>query len=157
MLQFLLKKLPKELVAEIALFEGRIFRAYLCDYVSEVYSGVYMSYFGRRYSLKCITMEFKRFHTLLSPLPFFAAWSTIFRAKFPQVVKIRKPHKFMRPHVGIIPEKRLLRERKAMEFRLEYMFPSPSRTHIEIPFVRAHLINRMTNDMVIRQHILANS
>ena len=156
MYQFLLTKLPKVLVAEIALFEGRIFRAYLCDYVSEVYSGVYMSYFGRRYSLKC-TMEFRRFHTLLSPLPFFAAWSTIFRAKFPQVIKIRKSHKFMRPYVGIIPEKRLIRERKAMEVRLEYMFPSPSRTHIELPFVRSHLINRMNNEMIIRQHILENS
>ena len=144
MFHFLLAKLPKELVVEIALFEGRIFLAYLCDYVSEVYSGVYMSYFGRRYSLKYITEEFTTYHSLLSPLPFFSAWSTIFRAKFPEVVKSRKPHKFMRPFVGIIPKNVLLRERKALESRIDYLFPPPCKTHIEIPFVRSHIVHRLT-------------
>ena len=103
-----------------------------------------MSYFGRRYSLKYITEEFTTYHSLLSPLPFFSAWSTIFRAKFPEVVKSRKPHKFMRPFVGIIPKNVLLRERKALESRIDYLFPPPCKTHIEIPFVRSHIVHRLT-------------
>jgi hypothetical protein len=143
MFQFLLKKLPRDIVVEIALFEGRIFRAYLCEYISELYSGVYMSYFGKRYCLKNITSEFRNYHGLLSPLPFFAAWCTIFRNRFPQTVKVRKPRKFMKPFNDIIPKNILIRERLKMEQRLEYMFPTPTKSHPESAFVRYHLRNRL--------------
>ena len=46
------KLFPETIVIEIALFEGRVFRAYLRDYIGEVYSKVYKKDFGSRYSLK---------------------------------------------------------------------------------------------------------
>ena len=52
MLHFLLAKIPAELVCEIALFDGRIIRAHLRDYISEVYAHEYQSYFGYRYTLR---------------------------------------------------------------------------------------------------------
>ena len=55
MLHFLQADLPKEIVELIALFEGRVLVAYLRDYVSQVYSRVYKSYFGYKFSLKYIT------------------------------------------------------------------------------------------------------
>ena len=123
MLQFLCEILPKEIVCEIALFEGRIMRAYLCDYISEVYSGVYKSYFGYRYCLKHITTGYNRYHPDLCPLRFFVAWSTRYRSIFPTSVKKRKPHKFMRGLFGIIPNARLVRERKKLEDKVGHMFP----------------------------------
>ena len=124
-MKILYDRLPEDLVIEIALFEGTIFRAYLCDYISEIYSDVYKSYFGKEYSLKNITEKYTQCHSLISPLPFFSAWSTMYRARFPEVIKIRMPHKFMRPYVGIIPKSVLVRERESMEARLQYLFPPP--------------------------------
>lgn len=46
MFKFLLEHLPKEIVCEIVLFEGRVFRAYLRDYISEVYTDVYKRQFS---------------------------------------------------------------------------------------------------------------
>ena len=51
MLLFLRDRLPACVCAEIALFDGRVFRAYLREYISEVYSPVYKRYFGHRHSL----------------------------------------------------------------------------------------------------------
>ena len=50
MLFFLLEKLPACIVAEIALFEGRVLHAYLRNYVSQIYARVYKRYFGYRYT-----------------------------------------------------------------------------------------------------------
>ena len=49
------------------------------------------------------------------PLEFFSAWSTQYRVRFPENVKRRKPHKFMRPYYGIIPKSVLNRERVKLE------------------------------------------
>ena len=75
MLLFLRDRLPASLLAEIALFDGRVFRAYLREYISEVYSPVYKRYFGQRHSLKYVTGGFHSCD-LLASLPFYAAWST---------------------------------------------------------------------------------
>ena len=121
MLLFLRDRLPACVCAEIALFDGRIFRAYLREYISEVYSPVYKRYFGQRHSLKYITGGF---HTcdLLGSLPFYAAWSTKIRVKYPEALKRRKPRKYMLPYHGIIPHARLVKERQKLESRLEQYF-----------------------------------
>ena len=115
MLHFLHSKLPKELVCEIALFEGRILRAFICDYVGQLYSGIYKKHFGSRYCLKYITREPIYTGRTMYPIEFFSAWSTMYRKRFPGLVKKRKPHKFMRSYYGIIPETVLNRERVKIE------------------------------------------
>ncbi len=105
MLLFLRDRLPASLLVEIALFDGRVFRAYLREYISEVYSPVYKRYFGHRHSLKYITGGFHN-HDLLSSLPFYAAWSTKIRAKYPEVLKLRKSRKHMLLYRGVIPTAR---------------------------------------------------
>ena len=120
----LLDKLPRELIIEIALFEGRVLRAYLRDYVCQLYARVYKNYFGYRYTLKVICgggtdpgYQFNR-----SALPFYTAWSTMWRRAHPESVKKRKPRSHMRPFVGIVPPKRLVEERKKIEKRLSRYF-----------------------------------
>jgi len=115
MLLFLLDRLPKEILVEIAIFDGRITRAYLRDYVGQLYSKHYKSYFGYRHSLKYISGS-------LISLPFYSAWSTVIRAKHPEFVKDRFPHAFMRPYLGIVPEVRLRKERLRIEANLEHFF-----------------------------------
>ncbi len=88
MLLFLRDRLPASLICEIALFDGRIFRAYLRGYIREVYSNVYKTYFGARHSLKFITGGFHGCD-LLASVPFYAAWSTKIRIKYPEVLKLR--------------------------------------------------------------------
>lgn len=124
MLQFLYEILPKELVTEIAIFEGRVFRAYLRDYISEVYSSAYKKYFGYTHSLKFITGGFAAFDQMDS-MPFYTAWSTRLRGKYPQSLKRRKPHAHMRPYVGIIPIRQLVKEREAMEATMSCYFTEP--------------------------------
>jgi len=119
MLHFLHSKLPKELVCEIALFEGRILRAFICDYVGQLYSGIYKKHFGSRYCLKYITREPIYTGRTMYPIEFFSAWSTMYRKRFPGLVKKRKPHKFMRSYYGIIPETVLNRERVKIENKTE--------------------------------------
>ena len=120
----LLDKLPRELIIEIALFEGRVLRAYLRDYVCQLYARVYKNYFGYRYTLKVICggvtdpgYQFNR-----SALPFYTAWSTMWRRAHPESVKKRKPRSHMRPFVGIVPQKRLVEERKKIEKSLSRYF-----------------------------------
>ena len=120
MLQFLLAKLPAELVCEIALFEGRIVRAYLRDYICQVYARVYQKYFGYRYTLRVVCGEYLR--DSMGSLPFYAAWSTMMRKTRPGILKTRKPRAHMRPYVGIIPGKRLIRERDKIEESLAHFF-----------------------------------
>ncbi len=67
MLHFLHADLPKEIVELIALFEGRVLVAYLRDYVSQVYSRVYKSYFGYKFSLKYIAGGYVADHAYYSP------------------------------------------------------------------------------------------
>ena len=119
MLHFLHSKLPKELVCEIALFEGRILHAFICDYVGQLYSGIYKKHFGYRYSLKYITSGPIYKSRFIYPLEFFSAWSTKYRNRFPRHVKKRKPHKFMCSYYGIIPETVLNRERVKIENKME--------------------------------------
>ena len=123
MFQFLYAILPKEIVAEIAIFEGRVFRAYLRDYISEVYSGGYKKYFGQRHSLKFITGGFAAYDSM-SSLPFYTAWSTRIRQKYPASIKRRKPRSHMRPYVGIVPIRRLVKEREALEITMAGYFKS---------------------------------
>ena len=121
MIECLLAKLPKELVIEILLFEGRIMRAYLRDYIGEVYSKVYKQYFGHRHSLKYVTGGFSG-RDLLSALPFYAAWSTVIRTRQPRFVRKRKCKKHMLKYGDIIPLFRLAKERKKLERTLAHYF-----------------------------------
>ena len=121
MLHFLLAEIPKEIVELIALFEGRVLRAYLRDYVSQVYSRIYKQYFGYAYSLKYITGGFNVNDTL-SHLPYYTSWSTKIRYKHPEFVKVRKHRGHMRYLHGLISEKRLRAERKRIEVNLEPYF-----------------------------------
>ncbi len=134
MLLFLRDRLPDSLICEIALFDGRIFRAYLRGYISEVYSSVYKKYFGHRHSLKYITGGFHQ-RDLLSSLPFYAAWSTKLRAKYPEVLKLRKSRKHMLLYRGVIPHGRLVKERQKLEGNLEQYFR-------ELPHVGTYLSGR---------------
>ena len=121
MFECLLANLPKELVIEILLFEGRIMRAYLRDYIGEVYSKVYKQYFGHRHSLKFITGGFSS-RDLLSALPFYAAWSTVIRTRQPKNIRRRKCKKHMLIYNDIIPLVRLVKERKKIERKLACYF-----------------------------------
>ena len=124
MFLFLLDKLPRDLIIEIALFEGRILRAYLSDYVCQLYARVYKDYFGYKYTLKviCGGMNDPGYRFNRSALPFYTAWSTVWRRAHPECVKKRKPRSHMRPYVGIVPQKRLVEERKRIESRLSRYF-----------------------------------
>ena len=134
MLRFLQAELPKEIVELIALFEGRVLVAYLRDYVSQVYSRVYKSYFGYKFSLKYITGGYAGYfseHAWVSPayecldmghLPYYCAWSTITRQKHPEFVRSRRHRGHMRDLWGIISEKRLERERERIEKKLAPYF-----------------------------------
>ena len=117
----LLKILPATLVIEIVLFEGRVFRAYLRDYIGEVYSKTYKKYFGNRYSLKYVTGGFCSVDCLAA-LPFYAAWSTVIRVRLPQCVRCRKCRKYSLQYGGLIPKTRLVKERKRIEKRLKIYF-----------------------------------
>ena len=129
MLHFLLAKIPAELVCEIALFEGRIFRAHLREYISEMYAHEYQSYFGYRYTLRFLCGGHTPQIDKMSSLPFYAAWSTRRRKEHPKVVKQRKPRSHMRPYVGIIPAKRLAQERVKVEAGLAHFF-TPHTEHL---------------------------
>ena len=125
MFLFLLDKLPRDLIIEIALFEGRILRAYLSDYVCQLYARVYKNYFGYKYTLKVVCADLSRLgdqFDSMSALPFYTAWSTVWRRVHPECVKKRKPRSHMRPYVGIVPQKRLVEERKKIEKRLSRYF-----------------------------------
>ena len=125
MFLFLLDKLPRDIIIEIALFEGRILRAYLSDYVCQLYARVYKDYFGYKYTLKVVCADLSRLgdqFDSMSVLPFYTAWSTVWRRVHPECVKKRKPRSHMRPYVGIVPEKRLVEERKKIEKRLSRYF-----------------------------------
>jgi len=123
MIHFLLAEIPKEIVELIAIFEGRVLRAYLRDYVSQVYSKIYKQYFGYTYSLKYITGGFNN-HDLLSHLPYYTAWSSVIRTKYPQFVKVRKHKAHMRNLTGLVSENRLIAERKKIEYNLAPYFRS---------------------------------
>jgi hypothetical protein len=130
MIHFLLAELPQEIVELIALFEGRVFRAYLRDYVSQVYSKIYKQYFGYRYSLKYITGGFNN-SDKMSHLPYYTAWSTIIRKKHPAFVKKRTHKGHMRNLHGIIPERRLVIERKRLEDNLAGYFQDSTQQEFE--------------------------
>ena len=122
MLKFLEAILPKEIIIEIAIFDGRILRAYLRDYVSQLYARTYKEYFGYRYTLRVITGGHAIGHDTMGGLPFYAAWSTLMRQGHPERVKVRKPRIHMRPYVGIIPPHRLVKERLLIEAKLAHFF-----------------------------------
>ena len=136
MLDFLAGTLPQEIITEIALFEGRVFRAYLRDYVSQVYSRVYKKYFGYRYTLRIITGQIIRGVDRMGSLPFYTAWSTMIRIRYPEFLKKRKPRKHMRPYVGVVPAKRLERERVKIEVSLERYFCPRSIATVATPLIQ---------------------
>ena len=112
---------PEAIVIEIVLFEGRVFRAYLRDYIGEVYSKTYKKYFGNRYSLKYVTGGFNVVDCLAA-LPFYAAWSTVIRDRLPASVRSRKCRKFSLQYCNIVPKIRLQKERLKIEKRLKVYF-----------------------------------
>ena len=122
MLLFLLDRLPKDILVEIALFDGRILRAYLRDYISEVYTRVYKAYFGHRYTLKFICGRFAPGNDRMMALPFYTSWSAMIRMSHPEVLKRRKPRKYMKPYVGIVPITRLVQERLVIQASLSRYF-----------------------------------
>ena len=115
MLALLKNRLPKEIISLILLFEGRITRAYLREYISQVYSGVFQSYFGRRHSLKYICGSNDVRFDRMAGLPFYSAWSSIIREKHPEFVKTRKSRRWMRNYHGLIPPKSLEAQRLRIE------------------------------------------
>ena len=115
MFEVLKNRLPEDVLRLIVIFEGRVTRAYLREYISQVYSGVYQSYFGRRHSLKYICGSNDLRFDRMAGLPFYAAWSSIIREKHPEVVKTRKCRKWMRKYLGLIPPKQLEKQRLAIE------------------------------------------
>ena len=115
MFEPLFAKLPRDIVIEIVIFEGRVMDAYLQEYVSQVYSGVYKKYFGYRHTLAYVTRN-------KCSLPFYAAWSALVRAKYPNIVKKRTPRGFMRLYTGIVPVPRLEQERKRMARKIDSFF-----------------------------------
>ena len=141
MLHFLQADLPKEIVELIALFEGRVLVAYLRDYVSQVYSRVYKSYFGYKFSLKYITGGYVADHAYnytpayegfdMGHLPYYCAWSTVTRQKHPEFVRSRRHRGHMRNLWGIISEKRLERERIRIEKKLAPYFKREQQEAIE--------------------------
>ena len=126
-----LDTLPRDIIIEIALFEGRILRAYLRDYVCQLYARVYKNYFGYKFTLKAIcggvTDPNNKFDRMSAP-PFYTAWSTMWRRRHPECVKQRIPRSHMRPYVGIVPQTRLVEERKRIEKRLERFFKPQTET-----------------------------
>jgi len=115
MYESLLARLPRELVVEIVLFEGRVTVAYLQEYVSQVYSQVYKRYFGYRHNLEYVTRN-------KCSLQFYAAWSALIRKVNPKNVKTRKPRGFMRPYVGLVTKVRLEKERLRLACKLDRYF-----------------------------------
>ena len=146
MLHFLQADLPKEIVELIALFEGRVLVAYLRDYVSQVYSRVYKSYFGYKFSLKYITGGYVADHAYnytpayegfdMGHLPYYCAWSTVTRKKHPEFVRSRRHRGHMRNLWGIISEKRLERERIRIEKKLAPYFKREQQEAIESRILR---------------------
>ena len=122
MFQFLLLYLPKVIVCEIVLFEGRVFRAYLRDYISELYTDVYKRQFSWRHSIKYITGGFNPGQDLVGSLPFYAAWSTVARRQYPHYLKNRIPKAHMTQHEGILTHKQLVLHREKMEIKLQGYF-----------------------------------
>ena len=131
MLHFLLEKLPACIVAEIALFEGRALRAYLRDYLSQIYVNVYKRYFGHRYTLRtiCGGLNYETWvekgnrnpvPDTMGSLPFYTTWSTAIRLSHPEFVKTRMSRKHMRPYVGLVPEQALIRARLDIEQELAH-------------------------------------
>ena len=118
MFEFLREILPDDVIILIAVFEGRIVRSYLKQHISQIYSCVFQQYFGRHHNLKFICGPPGLQHDRMRALPFYCAWTTIIKAKYPTLVKIRKSRKHMRPYNGLrpkIPYKTLEKIRKKLE------------------------------------------
>ena len=118
MFEFLREFLPDDIIVLIALFEGRIVRSYLKQYISQIYSCVFQQYFGRHNNLKHICGPPGLQHDSMRALPFYCAWATAIKTKNPTLVKSRKSRKHMRPYNGLrpkIPHKTLERIRKKLE------------------------------------------
>ena len=115
MFEPLLAILPKSIVIEIVLFEGRVTDAYLQEYVSQVYSGIYKRYFGHRHNLAYVTQN-------ACSLGFYAAWSALIRRDNPNTVKARTPRVFMRPYGSLVPTCRLEEERIRLATKLDKYF-----------------------------------
>ena len=115
MFETLCSILPKELVVEIVLFEGRVTHAYLQEYVSQVYASAYTHNFGYHHTLTYVTRS-------TSSLQFYAAWSDVARQESPEIVKVRTPRGFMRPYRGFVPRVRLEKERKRLAMNLRKYF-----------------------------------
>lgn len=118
MFEFLRKKLPDDIIILIAVFEGRVVRAHMKQYISQMYSSVFQQYFGRHHNLKFICGPTGPEHDHMRALPFYCAWTTIIKSKYPHFVKKRKSRKHMRPYNGLtpkIPHKTLQNIRKKLE------------------------------------------
>ena len=103
MLEFLVQKLPRDILTLIYLFDGRIVRAHIREYISSVYSSVFQTYFGRNHNLKYICGSNDPRFDSMRGLPFYSAWTTLILDKYPQFRKDRLSRKFMREYRGLIP------------------------------------------------------
>ena len=138
MLQFLEARLPAEIICEIALFDGRVVRAHLRDYICEIYCKTYKHYFGYRYTLKFICGAGST--DRMAALPFYSAWGTTMRLKHPEIVKPRPQKKYSRPYRGLVSPAVLKRERLKIEHNLAHFF-CPRSEHMRY---RGHIsVNRL--------------
>jgi hypothetical protein len=113
--EILAKIFPRALAIEIVLFEGTVVEDFLRQYICEVYSSIFKSYFGCDHSLKMICGCNVPGRRPMRSLQFYSAWSTLIRVKHPHFVKTRKSRKYMAPYNGLIPFARLDAIRKKLE------------------------------------------
>ena len=118
-IQLLREHFPLELAIEIVIFEGTVVEDFLRQYICEVYSGIYQTYFGRKHNLKKICDDTRIRHIPLGTLPFYSTWSTLIRERYPHFVKARKTKKFMAPYHGLISFQKLHAIRKQIEAKVK--------------------------------------
>ena len=115
MLEFLAANLPRDVITLIYIFEGRITRAYLREYISSVYSSVFQTYFGRNHNLKYICGSNDPRFDQMGALPFYSAWTSLILKKYPHFRKVRKSRKYMREYHGLIKDYLLRTHRLRLE------------------------------------------
>ena len=120
MFESLFRNFPRDIAIEIVLFEGRVYEAFLREYVSQVYAPVYIKHFGYRHNLSFVSRRG-------CSLPFYAAWADEARKEDPSIVKSRIPRGFMRPYEGIVPRSMLEKERKRHAIYLRCYFERKKR------------------------------
>ena len=94
------KHLPADLVAIVLCFDGRIYNAYVRDYIEMVYAKCYRQCFGR--------FTFKRALSRTKTLHYYAALAHAFRSVSSKYVKARKCVRHQKPYAKDIKKYRLV-------------------------------------------------